>query len=92
MKIEYPSTSFMFTVFVVSMVVHGLLTVTFATGAVALLVAFASAGTTGSLVYSVFLAAAIPMLLSGYVRAGDFASAEIARLMVWLFYGEWVPR
>ncbi|MQB34734.1 hypothetical protein [Rhizobium rhizogenes] len=92
MKIEPQSSWFMATVLLVSLIAHGFLTIAFAMAAGALMAASLGAYVTGSLGYGILQITAIPILLAGYVRAGDFASAESARCTVWLFYGEWVPR
>ncbi|MGV1758893.1 hypothetical protein ACQZ6F_19020 [Rhizobium sp. A22-96] len=92
MKIESPSIVFMLAVLLASVVAHGLLTVTFAVSAGMLMAASSGAYATGSQGDGILLMAAVLMLLSGYFRAGNVASAEIARAMTWLFYGEWVPR
>lgn len=82
----------MLAVLLVSLIIHGFLTIAFAVGAGALMAASFGAHATGALGHGVLQIAAFPILLAGYARAGDFASTESARCLVWLFYGERVPR
>ncbi|TAY24452.1 hypothetical protein ELH92_25860 [Rhizobium ruizarguesonis] len=90
MKREPKSLRLSLAVLLVSAVVHTLLAVIFCAGAVVLMIHAVRPEATGWL--TPFFLAALPLLWCGYTRVSGVANAEVARSMIWLVYGEWVPR